>query len=254
VLAKPRNRITRGALVAALPLLAATPAVWARAGKSTAPTVTIESPVTGASYTEGESVAAAYSCAASAPAKLSSCSGPVASGAPIPTNTAGEHTFTVAARDSDGGTAARTVVYIVAAGPARAEPVASAPVLSELAESTAVWREGGRPVQISRAKLPLGTTFSFSLNEQAAVTFSFMQSGRCQADTGVRGLGRNCTRGALLGTFSFPAHGGANRVLFQGQLPRSKRLRAGRYTVVVSATNIAGAHGAPQTLAFTIVG
>jgi hypothetical protein len=244
----------RGALVAALLLLAGTPVVWARPGKSAAPTVTIESPVNGASYAQGQSVAAAYSCAPSAPAKLSSCSGPVASGAPIPTDAAGEHTFSVAARDSDGGTAARTVVYIVAPGPARTEPAATTPALSELSESAAVWREGGKPVQISRARLPLGTTFSFSLNEQAAVTFSFMQSGRCPTNAGARAPAHTCTRGAPVGTFSFPGREGANKVLFQGQLSRSRRLRAGRYTVLVSATNIAGAHAPAQALGFTIAG
>ena len=111
------------------------------------------------------------------------------------------------------------------------------PVVQGAHQSAARWREGNRLAQISRKKTPTGTTFSFSLNEQATVTFSFAQ----------RAGGRKA------GTLTFSGHSGTNKVAFQGRITRAQKLKPGRYTVTITATNSAGMSSAPASLSFTIV-
>jgi hypothetical protein len=85
--------------------------------------IAIGAPADGHAYTQGERVAASYTCAAPAPAgvAIAGCHGPVAVGEPIDTATTGAHTFTVTATDVDGDTTTRTVGYQVGAPPP-AEP------------------------------------------------------------------------------------------------------------------------------------
>jgi hypothetical protein len=56
------------------------------------------------------------------------------------------------------------------------------------------------------------------------------------------------------GTLAFPGHSSTNTVVFQGLLSRSQRLKPGPYTLVITASNSAGARSAPVSLKFTIVG
>ena len=92
---------------------------------------------------------------------------------------------------------------------------------------------------MSRAKTLIGTTFSFSLNEQATVAFSFSQRVR----------GKNVTVGGL----TFTGHSGTNKVKFQGRVSSAKKLKPGRYTLVITATDSAGVNSVPRSLSFTIV-
>ncbi len=112
-------------------------------------------------------------------------------------------------------------------------------LMQNVRQSTARWRRGNRLVKVSRAKTPKGTTFSFSLNEQAAVTFSFTRRVR----------GRTVTAGRL----TFMGHEGTNKVAFQGRISPKKKLKPGRYTLLITATDPAGARSAPKSLSFTIV-
>jgi hypothetical protein len=120
-------------------------------------------------------------------------------------------------------------------GPGETSP---RPVVQHVRQSAARWRVGNRLATVSRAKPPVGTTFYFSLNEQATVTFSFIRRLR----------GRTVTAGKLI----FKGHSGANRVAFQGRLSAKKTLGPGRYTLVIAATDSAGTHSAPKSLGFTI--
>lgn len=221
--------------------------------------MTIASPVNGASYTLGEVVAASYSCAAHGSAHITACTGPAASGAPIPTTALGEHSFTVSATDSEGGTATRTVVYLVSPGPA--PPLSSAwPAITEVSQSTQTWREGRTVSQISRAAAAVGTVFSFSLNESAATSFSFTRtvgptgSDKCtRANQKALAARQTCLRAVGRGEFAFPAHAGVNRVSFQGLLSASAKLRTGRYAVVLAVTDTAGRSAVSPPLSFTIL-
>jgi hypothetical protein len=82
----------------------------------TAPSIRIGSPTDGETLTQGQRIAADYSCAdeanGSGPA---SCAGPVPSGAPIDTATPGQKTFTVTAQDNAGNVASLARTYTVAA-------------------------------------------------------------------------------------------------------------------------------------------
>jgi hypothetical protein len=97
-----------------------------------APTVLIAAPADGATYTQGQAVHAAYSCAEDAhgPGLLagsSGCSGTVANAAAVDTSTAGPHTFAVTATSHDGQSTTATVTYTVVAAATTTPPTATTP-------------------------------------------------------------------------------------------------------------------------------
>ena len=112
-------------------------------------------------------------------------------------------------------------------------------LVQSVRQSARKWREGNRLAIVSRAKTPVGTTFSFSLNEEVTLTFSFTR----------RVSGRTVTAGKL----TFTGHDGTNKVAFQGRISPKKKLEPGRYQLVITATDSAGARSAPKSLDFTIV-
>ena len=103
------------------------------------PSVEIVSPVNGATYTQGQAVAAGYSCSAPAPASVTACTGSVANGAAIDTTTLGEHTFIANTTESEGLSASQSASYTVVAGP----------VVSSLSETAKIWREGNALARIA---------------------------------------------------------------------------------------------------------
>ena len=139
------------------------------------------------------------------------------------------------------------------------------PRITGARQSASTWREGASLAKISatrrsRRKPPVGTTFTFTLNEQARVTLDFTHAvqgrrvGRkCLAKTRANARRKSCKRTVSAGALSFSARLGASKVRFQGRISRSKRLSPGRYTVVITAVNAAGARSAPVSLTFTIV-
>ncbi len=81
------------------------------------PSISLVSPADGATYTRGQAVTAVYSCSPGEGAGVKSCSGPVANGASLDTSTVGSHSFTVDAKDTDGGAASKSVSYTVVEAP-----------------------------------------------------------------------------------------------------------------------------------------
>jgi DNA-binding beta-propeller fold protein YncE len=137
-----------------------------------------------------------------------------------------------------------------------------APMITALHQTATRWREGGAPARISRRArgLPIGTRFTFALNESATVRFDFTQrvagrrvGKRCVAGTRGKARRTRCTRTVSAASFSFAGHAGTNKVVFQGRIPRSTKLKPGPYTLVVTATNSLGVHSAPARLRFTTV-
>lgn len=114
---------------------------------------------------------------------------------------------------------------------------------------------------ISKAtKPPVGTTFSFALNEAAAVTLSFSHSvegravgGKCVAKTRQDAAKKHCAYTAVAGTLQFSGHSGTDTVAFDGRVSASTKLGVGGYTVDIAATNVAGQKATPALLHFTIV-
>jgi hypothetical protein len=108
--------------------------------------------------------------------------------------------------------------------------------------------------------IPAGTTFSFTLNVQAAVSFTFTQGasgreleGRCVAPASGPRAQRACIRAVARGTLSLPGNPGRNTVPFEGLIPGSRKLPPGAYTLEIRATNAAG-HSGPKSLHFRIFG
>jgi Kelch motif len=145
--------------------------------------------------------------------------------------------------------------------------VSAPPSISHLAESHKRWREGHAMARISareskarRARAPLGTTFTFTLNEQATITFTFVQQlpgrlakGMCAAPSRSNRHRRACERTATRGSLTFTGHSGPNTVSFQGRLSRSQKLAPGRYALLITATNAAGLRSTTRPLTFTIL-
>ncbi len=135
-----------------------------------------------------------------------------------------------------------------------------APVITAARESASKWREDSKLAHISKKrKPPVGTTFSFSLSEPSSVTFTFTQRAdghkvghRCLAGSSKHGKRNACKRTVTAGVLAFTGHAGTNKVVFGGRISKLKKLRPGRYTLMITATDSAG-HSKPAKLSFTIV-
>jgi hypothetical protein len=108
-----------------------------------------------------------------------------------------------------------------------------------------------------RGRLPVGTTFSFDLNEPASVTFTFVKAvnGHKVAKMGRprtrKDNERRSIRAFVAGILKLPARMGANQVSFEGYVSRHEKLPSGDYTLLISA-GIQGRHSKASTLHFTI--
>jgi hypothetical protein len=156
-------------------------------------------------------------------------------------------------------TSAGTVVCVKCGPPCGTCTQHVAPVISGATQSHATWREGSRAARFARRLPPLGTTFKYTLNEPATMSFVFTQRasgrkvhGRCVAPSHSNNRARVCRRTLTRGSLVAPAHRGGNRFLFQGVLAHGKRLRPGTYTLVITAA-AQGLVSRPASLTFTIV-
>jgi hypothetical protein len=110
------------------------------------------------------------------------------------------------------------------------------PVVSSFKQTHARWREGSALPSIAAArKAPMGTAFTFLLNQPATVKLVFKQHNKAK------------------GVLSLAAKAGTNKIKFQGRLSRKRRLAPGQYTVTITATNTDAVTSAPRNLSFTIV-
>jgi hypothetical protein len=155
---------------------------------------------------------------------------------------------------------ARATIVVSSVAARLPGPALRAPAITAAHQSASIWREGNKFAKVSRRKRPVGTTFSFSLNEQAAVTFRFTEQARgrkvghrCVAQSDKSRHRRSCTRTVVTGVLSFTGRSAANKVVFQGRISNSRKLKPGHYTLVITATNSSGAHSRPVSLSFTIV-
>ena len=134
-------------------------------------------------------------------------------------------------------------------------------MITALRQSAAFWREHSTPRSTSFAKkVPVGTTFSFHINQQAHIrlTFGKQTNGRdvrskCVAQTPNNEHESQCTRTVDAGTLRLSAHPGAHKLHFDGRVSRTRKLKPGRYALTIVATNSTGHHSNPRTLNFTIV-
>ncbi len=134
--------------------------------------------------------------------------------------------------------------------------------LADFKESNRRWSRGNDLAGISartRKKTPVGTIFSFKLNESAKVTLAFAKShgrqtvrGACSTHTEVKTKRRCAHAAATTSRLTFSAHAGANQVSFDGLISKHKRLAPGDYTLVLTAI-ASGMRSPPRALHFTIV-
>jgi hypothetical protein len=228
------------------------------------PSVWITSPTNGASYTPGELVGVACGCAEDAFGPgLTSCSVPAA----VDTRATGTFPFSASTASLDGQSATITIHYNVVP-PNRPPPVTAPvapmpPALSGVSQSHRRWRLGTRLARLAaavNAKVPVGTTFRFTLNEAATVRFAFarllpgrVMNGNCLAQTSANRSHRACTRSVPSGSLSFSAGAGLHKLLFGGRLTRTRKLKPGTYRLTIMATNAAGQRATKTLKSFTIV-
>lgn len=99
-----------------------------------------------------------------------------------------------------------------------------------------------------------------TLNEAATVSLAFSQQvaggkvkHRCVALTRENRHKPTCERTAVRGRVSLAAHAGRNKLRFLGRITKSTKLKPGRYTVTITASNAARQRSEQRTLTFTIV-
>ena len=155
------------------------------------------------------------------------------------------HSFTVTATDNAGASSSQTVHYTVGGRPdiavglpaeGTAPVTGTDPTLTNTHQSAKAWREGNAPAHATAAKHkrpPLGTTFSFTLNQSATVSFRFYRqttgrkaNHRCAVRTQANRHRPPCPRAITAGSLSFAGHPGANRLRFTGRLSRHRKLPA----------------------------
>ena len=108
--------------------------------------------------------------------------------------------------------------------------------------------------------IPVGTIFSFTLNQKAAVKLSFVRqtpgrrvSGRCAPANRSNRTRAHCRLSRPVGALSFTAHPGQNRAFFDGRISLSQALVPAGYALTLTATNAAGQRSTPRSLHFTVL-
>jgi predicted outer membrane repeat protein len=164
----------------------------------------------------------------------------------------------------DSGAVERVVPAPLVAGPTLIAPGGGkptgvkAPSLTAANQSHAVWRAGSKLASISK-RAPVGTVFSFVLDQRASVSLTFTQSvsgrrvaGKCVAPRPANQRKRRCKRTVTRGALALTGHIGTNSVSFQGRISSTRKLAPGTYSVSIAASN-AGGRSRKRTLSFTIV-
>ncbi|MGA9859294.1 MAG: beta-propeller fold lactonase family protein [Solirubrobacteraceae bacterium] len=169
--------------------------------------------------------------------------------------------FTGQTAACNGGSPATTTATVgIAKRKAGTGPGSRVPRFSGVFESARRWRAGNALPRIARArKLPIGTTFGFTINESVRMRLAFTRtilgrrvSHRCVLQNKRNKPKPKCTRTVTAATLTFTVGAGSHRVRFQGRVSRHKTLAAGRYTLIMTATNAAGQRRSAK-LRFTIV-
>jgi sugar lactone lactonase YvrE len=132
---------------------------------------------------------------------------------------------------------------------------ATRPRIAQLRQSHPRWSQS----RTSRHGVPVGTTFSFLLNERAQVALQFLArepgrrvAGRCTAPSPRNRAHAACTHTVTRGMLRVTGHTGRNAVAFAGRFAEGKPLPPGTYTVSVTAST-GGRRSPAQTLAFTVL-
>jgi CSLREA domain-containing protein len=138
-----------------------------------------------------------------------------------------------------------------------------APLLTAARVTNRTWAvdpRGAREVQATaRRRVKRGTTFVYSLSEDARVVFALERKAkgrkvgrRCRKPTRRNRGRKRCTRFVRAGSFAHQSVLGTNRRKFSGLIGRRK-LGPGRYRASLVATDAVGNRSAPKRLGFKVV-
>jgi hypothetical protein len=178
---------------------------------------------------------------------------------------AGTYKVVLTSVDALGNASSASATITIAPAPTSTSQTSASttvpPSVTDVTQSHSRWREGDHLASFARrSKAPLGTMFSFTLNEPARLSFDFIQQvpghkvkGKCLARTKKNRKRADCARAVTEGTLSFAGHAGKNKVSFQGRISALRKLEPGRYTLLIAATNATGQRSQTQSLSFTIV-
>ncbi len=143
-------------------------------------------------------------------------------------------------------------------------PPVPPPVLSHVSQTHKTWRLGSKLATITSTnhkQPPVGTTFEFTVDQPAQVSFAFTQlfngrkvKGKCVAQTSHNLHDGKCTRYGRTRSMSPNARAGTDKVTFDGRVSRSTKLKTGNYKVAIQARNSAGERSNSVSLKFTIAG
>jgi len=106
------------------------------------------------------------------------------------------------------------------------------PIISTFRQSASTWRESASV----RRHVPVGTAFTFQVDQAVTGSLQFMRAGRG------------------IGTLALTATPGRHTLRFTGQLSTGRTLKPGRYSVRLSVQNDAGDKAVPRALSFRVVG
>jgi hypothetical protein len=198
---------------------------------TSAPSASIATPTNGALYTQGQLVAASYSCsdAAGGPG-IAACSGQVANGAAIDTGSLGLHSFTVTATSRDGQAGSATVSYTVIAPPGGGRT--PAPSLSNLEVRPQRFRASTTGSAILTAA-DGGAKITYGDSAAAKTTFRVYR--KASATCARHGKRKSCTRWVYVGGFTHQDVAGTNRLRFTGRVDH-RALKPGSYRLRGTAT------------------
>jgi PKD repeat protein len=174
----------------------------------------------------------------------------------------GSYTVRASSVDTLSNTTSTTANITIAPAPTQTTPTPATLALTHVSQAHRRWREGAKHATIARKpkRAPVGTSFSFTVNETARVGFAFTQtvsgrkvSGKCQPSTKHNHGDPRCRRTITRATPTYTTTTGRHQLAFQGQTSKHKRLPPGAYTLTLTATNASGRRSRPHTLRFTIV-
>ena len=157
----------------------------------TPPTITVRAPDDGAVYALEERVLADYACDDGSGSGVATCEGDVANGAPLATGDAGEHTFTVDARDNAGNESTQTVRYTVRKATTTLEAAPLVLELKLLSLFVRVGRVSARLTYGPAAKPAAGRRIVFSAGSTPLCTATTGSDGTATCAFGLDGVLRS---------------------------------------------------------------
>lgn len=218
------------------------------------PAPNIAVPVPGASYVQGSSVNASYSCGDDSDGSPLQCVGPLPTGQPIDTSTPGTKQFTVTATDAGGHSIPETISYTVTALPASPGAAGSSGGSGSGPGRGSPPSQGSVPATepvLSRVTATVGahgTMLTYRLSTGARVHviverlvpgYRVKKGDKCVAG---KGHGRACAAQSTIETMTVSGQAGTNTTALGGGLA------PGNYVVTVTVT---GGSARPVTVRFT---